>query len=272
MKGDITINVIITGLFAIGVAAFALYFLFKIFQEVQILNTQAQTERDAILLANAIISHEKLVYEKNGIKYRGMLNASKLDSIFLKSYKGFNDTDVFKNVFNPDYWITRDNLDLGYDNTLSLILIIDLDDCNKDRCVVWGGMTVNLNAGELLENHPLVKFDKCLVQSFDVSLGHLEKSVGACAAGGGLGAAIGSVIPGVGTVIGAAVGCAVGVITTFWTPEEITNCISRSIPEPIKMWLETGNPVSHRGIPINIVYGDGNIHKGRLIVSLLELV
>jgi hypothetical protein len=273
MKGDITINVIITGLFAIGVAAFALYFLFKIFQEVQSLNIQAQTERDAILLANAIISHEKLIYEKNGIKYRGMLNASKLDSIFkVKSYKGFNNADNFKNVFNPDYWITRDNLDLGYDNTLSLILIIDLDDCNKDRCVVWGGMTVNLNAGELSENHPLVKFDKCLVQSFDVSLGHLEKSVGVCAAGAGLGAAIGSVIPGIGTAIGAAIGCAVGVIATLWTPEEVANCFQRSVPEWIKNWFETGSPISHKGIPINIVYGDGNIHKGRLIVNLLELV
>jgi hypothetical protein len=273
MKGDITINVIITGLFAIGVTVFALYFLFKIFHEVHTLNIQAQTERDAILLANAIISHEKLIYEKDGVKYRGMLNASKLDSIFkVKSYKGFNDADVFKNVFNPDYWITRDKLDLGYDNTLSLILIIDLDDCNIDRCVAWGGMTINLNAGELLESHPFVKFGKCLVQSFDVSWGHLEKSVGACAAGGGLGAAIGSVIPGIGTAIGAAIGCAVGVVATLWTPEEIGNCISRSIPEPIKMWIESGNPVSHKGIPIDIVYENGNIHKGRLIVSLLELV
>jgi hypothetical protein len=272
MKGDITINVIITGLFAIGVAAFVLYFLFKIFQEVQISNTQAQTERDAILLANAIISHEKLVYEKNGVKYRGMLNVSKLDSVFLKSYNGFNDIDVFKNVFNPKFWITRDKLDLSYTNTLSLILIIDLDDCNTDRCVTWGGMTVSLNAYELVENNPLFKFGTCLFQSFDVSWGHLEKSVGACVLGGGLGAAIGSVIPGIGTAIGAAIGCAVGVIGTLWTPEEIANCFQRSIPEPIKNWFQTGNPVSHKGIPINIFYGDGNIHKGRLIVSLLELV
>jgi hypothetical protein len=272
MKGDITISVIITGLFAIGVAAFALYFLFKIFQEVHTLNIQAQTERDAILLANAIISHEKLVYEKNGIKYRGMLDASKLDSIFLKSYKGFDDIDVFKNVFNPNFWITRDKLDLSYTNTLSLILIIDLDDCNTDRCVAWGGITVSLNPWELIENNPLVKFGKCLVQSFDVSWGHLEKSVGACAVGAGIGAAIGSVIPGIGTAIGAAIGCAVGVIGTLWTPEEIANCFQRSIPEPIKNWFQTGNPVSHKGIPINIVYGDGNIHKGRIIVSLLELV
>jgi hypothetical protein len=272
MKGDITINVIITGLFAIGVAAFVLYTLFKIFQEVHTLNIQAQTERNAILLANAIISHEKLVYEKNGIKYRGMLDASKLDGIFLKSYKGFNDTDVFKNVFDPKFWITRDKLDLSYTNALSLILIIDLDDCNTDRCVAWGGMTVSLNLWELIENHPLVKFGKCLVQSFDVSWGHLQKSVGACAVGGGLGAAIGSVIPGIGTAIGAAIGCAVGVIGTLWTPEEIANCFQRSIPEPIKNWFQTGNPVSHKGIPINIVYGDGNIHKGRIIVSLLVLV
>jgi len=272
MKGDITINIIITGLFAIGVAAFALYFLFKIFQEVHTLNIQAQTERDATFLTNAIISHEKLVYEKNGVKYRGMLNASKLDSVFLKSYKGFNDTDVFENVFNPKFWITRDKLDLSYTNTLSLILIIDLDDCNTDRCIAWGGITVSLNHWELVKENSLVKFGECLVQSFDVSLGHLEKSAGACAVGGGLGAAIGSVIPGIGTAIGAAIGCAVGVIGTLWTPEEIANCFQRSIPESIKNWFQTGSPVSHKGMPINIVYGDGNIHKGRIIVSLLELV
>jgi hypothetical protein len=272
MKGDITINVIISGLFAIGVAAFAVYFLFKVFQEVQTLNFQAQTERDAIFLANALISHEKLIYEKDGIKYRGMLNASKLDDIFKKSYKGFNDIDNFKNVFDPRYWITQDKIDLGYTNTLSLILIIDLDDCNKDRCVAWGGIATNLNALELAVNNPLINFGKCLVQSFDVSRGHLGKTVGACAAGGGLGAAIGSVIPGIGTAIGAAIGCGVGVIATLWTPEEIGNCFMKSVPESIKMWLETGNPVSHKGVPINIVYENGNIHKGRLIVSLLELV
>lgn len=273
MKGDVTISVIITGLFAIGVAVFALYFLLKILVEVHTLNLQAQTERDASFLANAIISHEKLVYEKNGIKYRGMLDALKLDSIFkVKSYKGFNDTDALKSVFNPDFWTTGDRLDLSYVNTLSLILIIDLDDCSKDRCVAWGGIIVSLNAWELIEDNPLVKFGRCLVESFDVSWGHLEKTVGACAVGAGLGAAIGSVIPGVGTALGAAIGCAVGVIATLWTPEEIANCFQKSIPEWIKNWFQTGSPISHKGVPINIVYRDGNIHKGRLIVNLLELV
>jgi len=273
MKGDITINVIITGLFAIGVAAFALYLMFKMFLEIESVNLQAKTERDAILLANAILSHKNLVYcDSNFICYRGMLDANKLNNTFVYSTSGFNDTEEFKMVIDPNFWITRDKLDLGYENTIANVIIIDLDDCKRDRCVAWGGSIVNLNAWELMEDNPIYKFGKCLVESFDISLGHLAKSVGACIAGAGLGAVIGSVIPGVGSALGAAIGCGVGVIATLWTPEEIVNCVIESIPEPIKMWITTGNPISHKGIPINIVYDADTIHKGRIIVSLLELV
>ena len=272
MKGDITISVIITGLFAIGAATFILYLFFKVFTEVQTLNLQVKTERDAILLANALISHEKIVYTANNVRYRGVLDALKLNQTFQYSNNGFNDTNDFIRVLDPNNWVTRDKIDLGYQNSLSLVIIIDLDDCNKDRCIAWGGAIVNLDAIELIEDNPLVKFGKCLIESFDISWGHLTKTVGACVAGGGLGAIVGSVIPGIGTAIGAAIGCASGIIATLWTPEEIANCFIESVPEFIKTWITTGNPISHKGLPINIIYGDGDIHKGRLIVSLLEWV
>jgi len=273
MKGDITINVIITGLFAIGVAAFALYLMFKIFLEVQTINLQAKTERDAILLANALISHKKLVYcDNNFICHRGMLDANKLNGMFISSTNGFSETADFIKIIDPENWITRDKLDLEYENAINMVIIVDLDDCKEERCIAWGGTIVNLNAGELVENYPLFKFGKCLVGSFDISWGHLQKTTIACATGAGLGAAIGSVIPGVGTAIGAAIGCAIGIIATLWTPEEIANCIMKSMPEPIRMWITTGNPISHKGLPVNIVYDANTIHKGRVIVSLLELV
>jgi len=247
MKGDITIGAIISGLFAIGVAAFSLYLLFKIFQQVHTINIQAATERDAIYLANALISHERIVYEENGVKYRGMLNATKLDEIFpVKSEKGFNDSEKLRLIFHPSNWISKDKIDLAYQNSYALIIIVDLDDCDENRCVAWGGMSVNLNYWELfVEEHPLVKFGKCLFESLDVSLG---------------------------TALGIAIGCGVGLIATLWTPAEISNCVTRSIPEVVKQFLGSGSPVSNRGLPVNIIYDDGRIHKGRIIVSLLRLV
>jgi len=274
MKGDITIGVIISGLFAIGVAAFSLYLLFKIFQQVHTINIQAATERDGIYLANALISHEKIIYEKNGIKYRGILNATKLDEIFpVKSEKGFNDAEKLKLIFNPSNWISKDKVDLAYQNSYALILIVDLDDCNENRCIAWGGMSVNLNYWELfVEEHPFVKFGKCLFESFDVSLGHAQKMLAGCTAGAAAGAIIGSIIPGVGTAITAAIGCGVGLIATLWTPGEVSNCMMRSVPEVIKHFFETRSLVSNRGLPVNIIYDDGRVHKGRVIVSLLRLV
>ncbi len=272
MKGDITINVLISGLFAIGVAAFGFLFFLKTIQEIQTLNTQAQTERDAMHLANALISHEKLIYEKDGVRYRGILNATKLDNLFFKS--DGDDTEkknYFLSMFNHNSWITSEKLDLSFPNALSIIMIVDLDDCNQDRCVVWSGISVSVSKDVLL-NTPSRKLVDCLVRDFDKSWGHAEKMMIGCAGTAAAGAAIGVWALGIGAPVGAAIGCGVGIISTLWTPDELSNCIKRSFPEYVKQYFESGSPIAQRGIPVNIIYDDGRIHKGRLIVNLLELI
>jgi len=271
MKGDITINVIITGLFAITVSAFLVFILFKTFTEIQTANYQSQSERNAINLANALISNEKIVYEKDGIKYRGILNASKLNETFLFSENGFRNKDSFRLIFDPNSWITKEKLNLGYPNAFSLVFILDIDDCSEEKCVAWGGLlSPRLSISDLIESNPRYKFGKCLFESFDVSWGHAERMGSSCILGGGAGAAIGAWVLGIGAPIGAAIGCAVGILATLWTPEEISNCVNKAMPEFIKNWFETGSPISNKGLPVNIIYDNGKIHVGRVIVSLIE--
>jgi hypothetical protein len=262
MRGDVTINVIISGLFAIGVAAFIVLILFKHFQEIHILNMQARSERNAFYLANALISHEKIVYEKDGIRYRGVLDSRKLDKIFIKSTNGA-DEDFIRQTINPSNLITLEKLDLSYPNSISWIYIIDIDRCNERECLVWGGVTVSLTKDILFDN-PVTNFAKC---SFGVITSNVPKGCGAGAAGG---AVAGKWLFGVGAIVGAAVGCAVGSVISFvLSADKIFNCFEQS-GEPIRNFFQTGSPIGKRGLPVNIIYEDGSIHKGRVIVAILE--
>jgi hypothetical protein len=262
MRGDVTTNVIISGLFAIGVAAFIVVILFKHFQEIHILNMQARSERDAFYLANALISHEKIVYEKDGIKYRGVLDSRKLDKIFIKSNKGI-DEDFIRQTINPNNLITLEKLDLAYPNSISWIYIIDIDRCNEKECWVWGGVTVSLTKDILFDN-PVTNFARC-------SLGVIAPRVPkGCAAGATLGVAAGKWIFGVGAIVGAVAGCAVGSVISFvLSAGDIVGCFEQS-GEYIRNFFQTGSPIGKRGLPINIIYEDGSIHKGRVIVAILE--
>jgi hypothetical protein len=263
MKGDVTINVIISGLFAIGVAAFSLYLLFKFFQWVYVQNLQAQTERNAVNLLNALISHEKLIYEKDGIKYRGVLSANKLDDIFrYKSYNGLNLKDILT-ILNPEnrYWITSDKLDLWYSDALSFIAIIDLDDCNENRCVVWAGIIVSLTQN-LLWDSPLFKFGKCLFGTFSQRIGR------GCEKGAEAGKWFGW--------IGEGLGCVGGAFFQFINIpghiQDMWGCAKVSLPPSIKLILEGKSPITQRGLPVSIIYEDGSIHKGRVMIGILEMV
>jgi hypothetical protein len=272
MKGDITISVIISGLFAIGIVTLSVYLSLKFSQIIRVSNAQAQTERDAVFLANAIASHEKLIYEKDGIRYRGVLNASKLDSTFKKFNNGIGQNE-FLTLINPTNWITFDVFDLSYPDSLSLILIIDLDECNEENCIVWGGSTVSITSGILL-NSPFYNFGECMYQTFESRV--LRK----CEIGGAFGKAV-SWLGNSGEIIGKAIGCAAGIFSLFSNrglnydvnlPYDILYCAVENIPEPVKLVLQSGNLISQRGIPVNIIHDDGRIHKGRITVSLLELM
>jgi hypothetical protein len=265
VKGIIAFDAILLGLLAVGTSAYAIYFFLKTLVEIWASNFQAQSERNAIHLANALISSEKLVYEKDGIKYRGMLDEEKLNSVFLRSEKGFREKEELKSIFNRDKWIEFERLGLGYMNVITWVTIVDLDRCGKDNCVVWSGVTLGINVVNLIEESPQFKFLKCLYDAFDKSWGHLVKMAAACTAG----AIVGSVIGG---LAGAAIGCGLGIIVTLWTPEEIVNCFGEALPEWVKAWLEKGSPIVGDGLPINIVCKDGSVHRGRIVVSILEWI
>ncbi|MCX8191021.1 MAG: hypothetical protein N3D78_02460, partial [Candidatus Aenigmarchaeota archaeon] len=144
MKGDITFFTVVEGLLVVGIVAYLVYLTVYARMIVQTIVEEENRERNALNFANALISHEKIVYEKEGVRYRGILNASKLDKLFHKSNDGLRNPEEFKNVIlNPLHKsgkLSREQIDLGYSQTVNIIHIIDFDRCNERECVVWSGV------------------------------------------------------------------------------------------------------------------------------------
>ena len=265
LKGDITLSTIFEGLVTIGFIVFLIYLLF--FSKAMIITNieEENWERNDLNFANGLISHEKLAYEKNGVLYRGILDGKKLDDIFFKSTHGFkNLEEEIKLIFDPTFTkgkITRDILDLGYTNAITMVYVYDLDNCNEETCIVWVGIVLpSPTIADFTENDPLYKFLKCLRDSFDPNWGNVLM---ACLGFGAVGGAIGG-------VIGAISGCLGGILLNLYSIGEIENCAKIS-QEMLKVFV-TQIITKRKGIPVNIIYEDGSIHIGRLVVETVGFV
>jgi len=259
-KGSVEVNVIITGLFAIGVMVFIYYiFLVKVV-EIRSMVDEYGTERHAINLANALISNRAIACEDLGIVQRGILDKQKLDGVFNFSDDSFRRKEEVLTLLTA--WIDESKLgNLSYPNTLNFVFIVDLDNCNAKGCYTWGGI---LTSPISLGNTQTVSFLKCLQDTFDMSGGAWIKRIGACGAGAIIGGYIGG-------PIGAAIGCAIGFTSTLWSSDDLQQCFQKAgMPQFFKEWFATGTPISHQGLPVLIRYPDGSLHTGRIIVSLLE--
>jgi len=267
-KGQLVVNTIIAGLFAIGAMIFIYYvFLIKV-AEVRSLVNEYETERHAMNLANALISNKAIAYESSGVIYRGILDKRKLDNIFQKSQDSFKSKkEMLEILASP---IDENKIGgLSYPDTFNFVVIIDLDSCDdNENCSAWGGV---LASPISLENTKIPRFFKCLKDTFDNSGGAWIRRGSKTASGCAAGALIGSVVPGVGTAIGAAIGCGVGFVSTLWSTEDIQQCFQKVGMSTYYMeWFSTSTPISHQGLPVLIRYPDGSLHTGRIIVSLLE--
>ena len=264
-KGQLVFNTIIVGLFAIGTMIFLYVYFLNSNVRIYTYTLEYTTERHALILANDLISSPNLTFvDSSGTVYRGILDKEKLDRVFkAKSSVGFNSTDVV-NLLNPQNFISSN--DLGgyiYPDSITEIMVVDLDRCSDKGCYTWGGLVYpDFN----LASNPSLKFLNCIAENFDNSEEAWRKRLGTCA----VGAVIGSVVPGVGTLVGAAIGCGVGLISTLWSPSDVQKCLYDSIPEAVKNFFITGNPASHQGLPVLIRYGPYNFHQGRIIVGLTE--
>jgi len=259
-KGDVVVNTMISGLYAIGIMIF-LYYIFLIeVAKVRSMVDEYGSERHAINLANALISSGAIACEDSGVIQRGILDKQKLDGIFHLSDDSFSRKEEVLAIFTAQVDESRLG-NLSYPNALNLVFIVDLDNCSAEGCYTWGGVLISPIS---LGNIQVVNFLKCLQDTFDMSGGAWMKRIGTC----GAGAAIGNFIGG---PIGAAIGCTIGFVSTLWSPGDLEQCFQKAgMAQFFKEWFATGTPASHQGLPVLIRYPDGSLHTGRIIVSLLE--
>jgi len=156
-----TVNAVFGGLFVIGVIAL-LYWLFisRIF-EMRTSMTEALTERHAMNLANVLISSEKLAYEQNGKISRGILDSTKLDTVFINKNDFLADIKI---LFQPK------DIGIGYPNTLNLVLIVDNKKCTNSECEGW---IASLWGPMSLEASYIAKFSTCMEESRNKDLGSM---------------------------------------------------------------------------------------------------
>jgi len=272
MKGDITLSTIIENLLMIGFALLILYLLYfsKMFFTTSL--EQESNERYSILLANGLISHEKLVYEKNGRIFRGILDAKKLDALFYKTETGLrNESEFREKILNPTFKegkLSRKELDIGYNQLTIYIYIIDLNDCNENKCVIWAGVLLPIETlDDWVKDNPVYKFFKCMYESFD---NNWARPTATCAGLAATGAIIGGLIGGpVGALIGAVVGCAAGFLGNMYSAAEWENCIKEAGRDVKDMYVSKILSFK-QGLPVNIIYEDGSIHVGRIIVGIVR--
>ncbi|MEM3393666.1 MAG: hypothetical protein QXY79_01300 [Candidatus Methanomethylicia archaeon] len=153
----ITLSAILEGLLLFGIIALLLWiFISRIF-EVHVISDQISIERKSLNLANILISSDKLCYESNGKIYRGILDANKLDTFFVKN----------------DYPIQVD-IGIGYPNSINIVSVVDLESCNPDCLFSYGecensfcdGWFAYLSAPISLEGFSTSKFFTCMIENF----------------------------------------------------------------------------------------------------------
>lgn len=237
----LTISTVLEGLFVVGVIAFLYWFFLSRVLEIHVTVNEATIERHAINLANVLISSEKLAYEEDGKISRGILDSSKLDSVFVRKDK------FLEEVINQKSFPSTD-IGIGYPNTWNLVDVIDLETCQSSGCDGW---IISLSGPVSLQGLSTVKFVNCLVDNIKVDIGSLFR------------------YNLVSTLAGPIAGPVAGIAGALWQPLDIEKCVKNTIPASINS-IFTGTPISSRGLPVLIRYPNGDLHIGKIIVGVGE--
>lgn len=154
-----TLTSIIEGFLIILVVAFLLWFFLNKIMEIHVSVEENLNERHSIILANALISNEKIAYIKDGKILRGVLDAEKLDKLFIKKSDFLSYTKLLTN-----------DVDLGisYPNSIIIVLVLDLEKCEDNDCDGW---IVRLKSPLSLPGISLINFMECLNSNIKVDVG-----------------------------------------------------------------------------------------------------
>jgi hypothetical protein len=113
------------------------------------------------------------VYEKEGKISRGILDSSKLDSIFTKNSVSYEPKDI----------------GMGYPNSLNLVKVVDLESCQDTTCDMW--MAV-LSAPTTIEGLSVEKFTNCMSDTAKTDVGSVFRSIAGYYLGGPIVSAVAS--------------------------------------------------------------------------------
>jgi hypothetical protein len=196
----ITLSAVIEGLFFVAVISLLYWFFWSSILKMHIIMQDATTERHSMNLANVLISSENLTYEKDGNIQRGVLDASKLDNIFIRKnefpqgYQSPNMGSSHPPVPSLTSMMEQD-IGIAYPNSINLVEITDLEICQNSICDGW---VASLSGPINLEGLSVVNFVDCLGENFNTGA------------------------------------------LTLWYPQDIEKCIKNNIPASISSFFTQG--------------------------------
>jgi hypothetical protein len=156
----ITLSAILEGLFFIGIMGFLYWFFLSRILELHVAIEEFTNERQTINLANLLISSEKIAHEKDGGIMRGVLDAEKLDSVFIKRTDFVSDVQA---LFQPI------DIGIGYPNSINIVRVVDLEKCDSSgNCDGWIAV---LSSPVTLQGLSITKFNSCLSEHVKLDLG-----------------------------------------------------------------------------------------------------
>lgn len=186
----LTISSVLGSLFAIAIMGLLYWLFLSRILEMHVAVDEATNELRAINLANLLISSEKIAYQRDGKIMRGILDAEKLDDLFVKKQEFLADA---KALFRPK------DIGIGYPNSLNLVRVVDLEDCDSNGCRGWIAF---LSAPLSLEGLSIDKFLVCLGEHVKPDLGAVFRQ-------------------------------------SLWQPIDVEDCVKNTVPASFKFLFTT---------------------------------
>ncbi|MFH7880532.1 MAG: hypothetical protein QXI09_00795 [Candidatus Aenigmatarchaeota archaeon] len=238
MKGVVltTQNVFIA-IFIIVIIVFVYYFFMSRYLEMHVTIKEFSLERKTINYALNLISNENIVLGKGNVIWRGILDAEKLDKIFLNTTEITHIDRLVKILITP--------IDIGvtYPNSLIIIRIIDLETCEDNKCFGWLG---RIYSPISIDGLFFSKFIECIVENIKLDFGTVIR-----------------VITNIGNPVSA--------VFNLVQPYDWEKCIENTMPSNSQL-LFSKSFISSEGFPVLIYYNNGTTHVGRLSVLIGEVI
>ncbi|MFH7880910.1 MAG: hypothetical protein QXI09_02795 [Candidatus Aenigmatarchaeota archaeon] len=238
MKGVVlTTKSVFIAIFIIVIIVFVYYFFISRYLEMHVTIKEFALERKTINYALTLLSNENIVLGKGNIIWRGIVDAEKLDKIFL------NTTEISYIERLGKVLATPIDIGITYPNSFIVIRIIDLESCKNNECFGWLG---RIYSPISIDGLFISKFAECVVENIKLDFGTVIR-----------------VITNIGNPISA--------LFNLLQPYDWEKCRENTIPSGYQL-LFSKSFISSEGFPVLIYYNNGTTHVGRLSVLIGEFI